>query len=149
MIPFETGTMAQMTFLVTGLFLTLRLRYRNSTELKKKQAAAQKLLTTDIQKIYKFVLTGGPCSGKTTALERLQVFLSERGFRVFVAPEAATMLFINGASVNDFSRPESAFAFQQFVINSQMTLEDSLHNYASSLSQDTVILCDRGVMDGR
>ena len=73
----------------------------------------------------------------------------ERGFRVFVAPEAATMLFINGASVNDFARPESAFAFQQFVINSQMTLEDSLHNYAQSLSQDTVILCDRGVMDGR
>lgn len=165
MIPFETGT---MTFLVTALVVTLRLRYRNGAELKQKQAAAQKLLTTDNQKIYKFVLTGGPCSGKTTALERLQVFLRERGydalslsllslfhshshshplslrrrFRVFVAPEAATMLFINGASVNDFARPESAFAFQQFVINSQMTLEDSLHNYAQSLSQDTVILCE-------
>ena len=131
-----------MTFLVTAFVVTLRLRYRNGAELKQKQAAAQKLLTTDNQKIYKFVLTGGPCSGKTTALERLQVFLRERGFRVFVAPEAATMLFINGASVNDFARPESAFAFQQFVINSQMTLEDSLHNYAQSLSEDTVILCE-------
>ena len=146
MIPFETGA---MTFLVTAAVVTLRLRCRNGAELKQKQAAAQKLLTTDNQKIYKFVLTGGPCSGKTTALERLQVFLRERGFRVFVAPEAATMLFINGASVNDCARPESAFAFQQFVINSQMTLEDSLHNYAQSLTQDTVILCDRGVMDGR
>ena len=64
-----------MTFLVTAVAVTLRLRHRNGAELKKKQAAAQKLLTTDNQKIYKFVLTGGPCSGKTTALERLQVFL--------------------------------------------------------------------------
>ena len=39
--------------------------------------------------IYKFVITGGPCAGKTTAMERLQVFLRERGFRVFVVPEAA------------------------------------------------------------
>lgn len=31
------------------------------------------------QKIYRFVLTGGPCSGKTTAMEKLQVFLRERG----------------------------------------------------------------------
>jgi len=77
MIPFETGT---MTFLVTAVVVTLRLRYRNGAELKQKQAAAQKLLTTDNQKIYKFVLTGGPCSGKTTALERLQVFLRERGY---------------------------------------------------------------------
>jgi predicted NACHT family NTPase len=38
----------------------------------------QQLLSGD-QKVYKFVLTGGPCSGKTTALERLQVFLRERG----------------------------------------------------------------------
>ena len=34
-------------------------------------------------KVYKFVLTGGPCSGKTTAMERLQVFLRERGTILF------------------------------------------------------------------
>ena len=34
-------------------------------------------------KIYKFVLTGGPCSGKTTAMEKLQVFLRERGDLTF------------------------------------------------------------------
>lgn len=37
-----------------------------------------KLLASN-QKIYRFVLTGGPCSGKTTAMEKLQVFLRERG----------------------------------------------------------------------
>ena len=35
------------------------------------------------QKIYRFVLTGGPCSGKTTAMEKLQVFLRERGKEKF------------------------------------------------------------------
>ena len=35
--------------------------------------------------IKKIVLTGGPCSGKTTSMEKIQVFLRERGFRVFVA----------------------------------------------------------------
>lgn len=32
--------------------------------------------------VYKVVLTGGPCAGKTTAMARLSTFLRERGFRV-------------------------------------------------------------------
>lgn len=111
-------------------------------------AHVQQLLATDNQKIYKFVLTGGPCSGKTTSMERLQVFLRERGFRVFVAPEAATLLFTNGASVDDFARPNVPFAFQKFVIKTQMSLEDSLYTYAKATGQNSVILCDRGIMDG-
>lgn len=99
-------------------------------------------------KIYKFVLTGGPCSGKTTASERIQVFLRERGFRVFVAQEAATMLFLNGASPDDFANPGCLYAFQQFVIDTQMSLENSFENYARSTQKDCVIICDRGIMDG-
>ena len=97
---------------------------------------------------YKFVITGGPCAGKTTAMERLQVFLRERGFRVFVVPEAATMLFINGASPDDLARRECETAFQQFVIKSQIQLEDSFMNYARSTGKKSVLLCDRGIMDG-
>lgn len=29
--------------------------------------------------VYKFVLTGGPCAGKTTALQRMGQFLTEKG----------------------------------------------------------------------
>lgn len=29
---------------------------------------------SDVAPIYKFVLTGGPCAGKTTSLERLSTF---------------------------------------------------------------------------
>lgn len=102
----------------------------------------------DEKTIYKFVITGGPCAGKTTGMERLAVFLRERGFRVFVVPEAATMLFLNGAFPDDLANVECAEAFQQFVLATQVSLEDSMRNYARSLKQKAVILCDRGVMDG-
>jgi hypothetical protein len=42
-----------------------------------------------------------------------------------------------------------AYTFQQFVISTQMTLEDRTFNYAVSTGQNCVILCDRGVMDGQ
>jgi predicted ATPase len=100
-------------------------------------------------KIYKFCLTGGPCSGKTTAVERLQGYLSERGFRVFVVPEAATMLFLNGASPNDFGKyPTCGYAFQRFVLRTQIHLEDNIALYAKATNQNCVLLCDRGLMDG-
>ncbi len=98
--------------------------------------------------IYKFVLTGGPCGGKTTAMARLQGFLKERGFRVFIVPEAATMLLLNGASFDDFSKSKCPMAFQQYVIRTQISLEDSTENYARATGEDSVILCDRGTMDG-
>ncbi len=67
-------------------------------------------------KIHKFVITGGPCSGKTTAMERIPAFLRERGFRVFIVQEAATMLFLNGCSPDDFAMDGCLYAFQQFII---------------------------------
>lgn len=143
-----------MNVVALGVFVTTAvaiIRQRRRVRLhigESQKLAVDQLLSTTNQRVYKFVLTGGPCSGKTTALERLQVFLRERGFRVLVAPEVATLLFTHGASIDDFANPESAFAFQQFVINGQLALEDSLVTYAKTLPADTVVLCDRGVLDG-
>jgi len=36
--------------------------------------------------IYKIVITGGPCAGKTTSLAKIRQELSERGYRVFSVP---------------------------------------------------------------
>lgn len=100
------------------------------------------------QKLYKFVISGGPCAGKTTAMERLPIYLTERGFRVFTVPEAATMAWLNGARFGDIEDPKCAYAFQQFVIRTQMQLEDSFMNFARSTGKDAILLCDRGTMDG-
>ena len=40
-------------------------------------------------------------------------------------------------------------SYDSIVESTQMSLEDSFVNYASSTGQDSVILCDRGVMDGQ
>ena len=50
------------------------------------------------ERVQKFVLTGGPCGGKTTALARLRQFLEERGLRV--------VCHATQASNPRFSRPQ-------------------------------------------
>jgi len=99
-------------------------------------------------KVHKFAITGGPCSGKTTAMERIQSFMRERGFRVFIVPEAATILFLNGASPDDLAKPECQLHFQRFVISTQVALEDEIMDYARSTGEKSLVLCDRGVLDG-
>ncbi len=106
--------------------------------------------STATNKVYKIVLTGGPSGGKTTALDRIQTFLRERGFRCFIIPEAATLAWLSGCSVDDFGIPNTDCArkFQEYVISTQITLEDEIYKYAVSTGQSSVIICDRGLMDG-
>lgn len=96
----------------------------------------------------KVVVTGGPCSGKTTCLRRMSDFLSRKGIRVFFAMEAASALLHNGAVVGDLASPQCQKAFQEFVLKFQCTVEDMMVNYAMSIGQPAVVICDRGVMDG-
>ena len=48
--------------------------------------------------IPKFVLTGGPCAGKTTALSKIIEKFSDLGYQVYALPETATLF--NQAGVN-------------------------------------------------
>eukprot|EP01041_Mallomonas_annulata_P006620 gene6620-13410_t len=100
-------------------------------------------------KVYKFVLTGGPCSGKTTAMSRIQSYLQDCGYRVYMVPEAATMLFLNGVAFGDLESRTCQFAFQKAVITTQMHLENTFESYAQATGQNSILLCDRGTMDGR
>jgi putative protein kinase ArgK-like GTPase of G3E family len=47
--------------------------------------------------IFKIALTGGPCAGKSSALSYMSMRLMQHGFKVFTVPEAATIVFSNGA----------------------------------------------------
>lgn len=66
--------------------------------------------------IFKFILTGGPCSGKTTAFKIIKNYLEKHYFKVYMVPEAATMLFINGVEFNDLNSEIGKYSMQQSVI---------------------------------
>ncbi|KAL7574650.1 hypothetical protein ACA910_002999 [Epithemia clementina (nom. ined.)] len=97
--------------------------------------------------IYRFVFTGGPCGGKTTALARVFSYLRERGFEVITCPEAYTLLSSNGMSAHLFSTEGMPLYIQSAVFDTQMTLENSVWSVLKARGKPGVILCDRGSMD--
>lgn len=80
------------------------------------------------------VLTGGPCGGKTTCLSILRTELSERGYRVHVLPEVATLLFTSGHSHHDSDIQEKI-------------LRTMYHLHSLIGSDVDIVIWDRGVYD--
>uniref|UniRef100_A0A1Q3FYG0 NadR/Ttd14 AAA domain-containing protein n=1 Tax=Culex tarsalis TaxID=7177 RepID=A0A1Q3FYG0_CULTA len=62
--------------------------------------------TVDEKKVYKLVLTGGPCGGKTTGQARLCTFFENLGWKVFRVPETATVLLSGGIKFSDLTADE-------------------------------------------
>jgi len=99
--------------------------------------------------IYKIVLTGGPCGGKTTSLARLSPYLRERGFEVITCPEAFSLLVSNGMSFDYLGAVEGmGVVVQDTVMDMQIGLEDSFERVLRARGKPAVLLCDRGCMDG-
>ena len=97
---------------------------------------------------YKFILTGGPCGGKTTALARVYSFLRERGFQVVTSPETFTILASNGMSSDFFATEGMGGVIQNVVMDTQLCLEASLERVLKAHGKPAVLLCDRGPVDG-
>lgn len=103
--------------------------------------------------LYRILLTGGPCAGKTTMMAKLTSVLDNKGYRVFCVPEAATLMMQGGAQL-DTSQMNWDFAVQMqtAVLQMQMNLEDSFTNIAmneqNETQKPTLVLCDRGLLDG-
>ena len=72
----------------------------------------EEIVVLDKRKITKVCLTGGPCAGKTSGLAYLSEKLRDDNIRVFMVPEAATLL-ANGGGMLDFSgySPEDIISF--------------------------------------
>lgn len=98
------------------------------------------------QPIYKIVLTGGPCAGKTTALARIREHFSSHGFRIYTVPETATLLLTNGLSFKDTSQNQ-LFVAQSNMMKAQISLEDTFESIAASTGDKAIIICDRGAVD--
>lgn len=99
--------------------------------------------------VYKIVLTGGPCGGKTTALARLMPYLRERGFEVFASPEAFSVLVSNGMPFSYLGAVEGmGGVVQDTVMDLQIGIEDGFERVLRARGKPAVLLCDRGLMDG-
>ncbi|MEI6228770.1 MAG: AAA family ATPase [Candidatus Saccharibacteria bacterium] len=101
--------------------------------------------------ITKIVITGGPCSGKTTGMSYLVEKLRDLGFAVFIVPEIATELILGGFNPKTATRKE-IIKFEKLIIKSQLYHEDIISEFAKDASEKSdkvVILFDRGVMDVR
>jgi len=97
--------------------------------------------------IHQFVITGGPCAGKSTCLSVLDNALSEKGIRTIVVSETATEVITSGMSFMDL--PE--IVFQGNIMRNSYAKEESARAAAKIYAQKSpvVILYDRGIPDGK
>jgi len=97
--------------------------------------------------IRKIVITGGPCAGKTTALERIADTFTRLGYRVIFIPETATELIPTGVAPWTCGSP---FEYQRCQMILQRTKEEVFNYAVETMPVDKVLMVwDRGLMDNR
>ncbi len=98
--------------------------------------------------ITKIVITGGPCAGKTTALERIRDVFTPLGYTVVFIPETATELISSGiAPWTCITNSE----FQHCLLKLQLEKE-RIYTEGALLLKDApkiLLVCDRGAMDNK
>lgn len=99
----------------------------------------------NMQRVWKIALTGGPCGGKTSSLLFLKKELEKLNFKVFIIPEAMTVITNCGLTYSEIT----SYEFQNCLIKTMLYFEDVFTNLASSFEKDVIILCDRGIFDNR
>ena len=110
------------------------------------------------------VVTGGPCSGKTTAIEALPGTLA--GYKLIKVPEAATLYFDRGGRV-PFGAPADAagvyapedrnLLWEAWLVELKISLENAAHAAGRAAlspghpggAERTALVCDRGIFDSR
>lgn len=97
----------------------------------------------------KICLTGGPCSGKTTALTAVSARLRALGWKVFTVPEVATLTAQNGGMIiMDGLTGSQTTEFFSLFLRAVRQFEDYFEGLARVSKKPSIILCDRGTMDG-
>ena len=89
--------------------------------------------------IRKIALTGGPCAGKSSAMEYLKKEFEKFGYKVIIVPEAATQI------INEGMRPGTT-NFQLEVFKRQMKLEEAAYSEAMKYKR-VVVFYDRSLYD--
>ena len=100
----------------------------------------------------RIVLTGGPCGGKSTTLDRLSERLTREGWKVYKVPEAATLLITSGVNLTHKPRWKDQVISQERLVQMQEFLEDCITAAATAdveRGQPCVVVCDRGILDNK
>ena len=96
--------------------------------------------------MFKIVLTGGPCAGKTTILSVLTQTLEERGYTCLICEEAASSVIMGG--IKPYRNGMTMNEFQQFVLDKQLDNEKIFENAIPYFDKDKlIIIYDRGLCD--
>ncbi|MCM1285756.1 MAG: AAA family ATPase [Acetobacter sp.] len=99
------------------------------------------------KKITKIVITGGPCSGKSTALPKIKKEFESIGYSVVFVHELAAELINSGLSPVTY---KSRFNFQANLFKMQIEKEKIFQKASEALPNEKIlIICDRGVLDGK
>lgn len=96
-----------------------------------------------MKKVWEFVITGGPCAGKTTGLSKLERFFTNRGYKVIIVAETATEVILSGVNPKELS----TYDFQQCIIERGINKEYTIRNVAKCFNKEVVIFYDRGLLD--
>lgn len=97
--------------------------------------------------IKKIVITGGPCGGKSTALEWIKNAFSKQGYTVLFASETATDLITGG--VAPWTCGTNA-EYQCCQLTLQLEKERVFLRAAKSMPKEKIlIVCDRGSLDNK
>lgn len=98
--------------------------------------------------IKKIVITGGPCSGKSTMLNLIENTFKEKGYKVIIVSETATELIRGG--VTPFGGQENMFIFQDYLLSLQFKKEEVYEKAAMEMdAEKIIILYDRGLLDNK
>lgn len=109
----------------------------------------EQLISTESEKnksIYKIAITGGPCSGKSTAMSWLQREFTQKGYFVLFVPESATELILGGITPWTV---DTNLNYESYILKLQMEKEKIFIDAAKHLDNydKVLIICDRGMLD--
>jgi predicted ATPase len=99
--------------------------------------------------VTRIALTGGPCSGKSSALAHIRAKGIQLGFNVYCAPEVANLLFHMGIEYPGTHDKEQEFIFQRSLCRLQLAIEDNLTSIAKSTGRASLVVMDRGLLDAK
>lgn len=99
--------------------------------------------------VYRVVLTGGPCGGKSSSLDDMTKALTKKGYDVMCVPEVPTILLNGGCKYpgTDSKNKEALIVFEKALIQAQLQMERSFIDIAESTNRPSLVIMDRGLLD--